>query len=196
MEDKLKIIAKTFGEEKFKFNEDLKYHTALRTGGVASLYSVSFSQKEIIKLVTICNDLNVNFEIIGTGSKIAFSDKGFSGLVIKNRTRDISTISVKGKVTRAGIGVEEAILEVDSGVSIDKFIEYLDKENLSSEEFKGIPGTIGGNIFVSEILQNRAKSIKVLDLNLEVEQIQSSELSLKNHIVLSVIFKIEAKIRL
>lgn len=194
MDEKLRIIAKTFGEEKFKFDEDLKYHTALKKGGFAGLFFVSFSQKELIKLVTVCNELYVPYVVIGTGSKAIFLDKDFNGLVIKNRTRDINTISVKGKVTRAGIGVEEAVLEVDSGVSIDKLVEYLDKEKLSSEEFKDIPGTIGGNIFVSEILQNRAKSIKVLDLNLEVEQIQPSELSLRNHIVLSVILKIKARL--
>lgn len=193
MEDKLKIIAKTFGEEKFKFGEILKYHTILKTDGSAGLFFVSFTQKEIIKLVTICNELNVPFVIIGMGSKIVFPDKGFNGLVIKNRTRDMDTISVKGKVTRKGIGVEEAVLEVDSGVSIEKFIDYLDKEKLVSLEFKDIHGTIGGNIFVSEILQNRVKSIKVLDLNLDVERIQPSELSLRKHIVLSVIFKIKTK---
>lgn len=193
MHEKLRIITKTFGEEKFKFNENLKYQTALQKDRTAALFFVSFSQKELVKLITICSELDVPYIVIGTGSKVVFSDDDFPGLVIKNRTRDIATISVKGKVTRVGIGVEEAVLEVDSGVSIDKFIEYLDKEKLSSEEFKATSGTIGGNIFVSEILQNRAKSIKVLDLNLEVEQIQPSELSLKNHIVLSVIFKIKAK---
>lgn len=196
MDEKLKIIAKTFGEEKFKFNESLKYHTFLKKGGIAGLFSVCFTQKEIIKFVTVCNELSVPFIIYGTGSKIIFSDKGFDGIVLKNRTRDINTISVKGKVTRAGIGVEEAIIEIDSGVSIEKLVEYLDKENLLSEGFGGIVGTVGGNIFVSKILQNASKSIKVLGSNLEIEQIDPLELRLGEHIVLSVIFKVKAKIEL
>lgn len=194
MEDKLRLIAKTFGEEKFKFNEPLKYYTALKIGGKAKALFVAFTNQEIIKLITACRNLNVPFFIFGTGTKIAFSDHGFDGLVIKNRTRNIQTISVKGRASRLGIGVQEAIIEVDSGVSLDKFIEFLEKDNLSSEDFKGIPGSIGGALFISKILQSRAKSIKVLDLESEVEEIDPNQLSLSKHIILSGVFKIKAKI--
>ena len=193
MDPKFKLITKTFGEEKFKFNESLKYHTVLKTGGPAKLFFVAFTQQEIVKLVSLCQELDVAYFVVGTGSKVMISDVGFDGLVIKNRTRNIQTISVKGKVSRGGIGVDEAVIEADSGISIAKFVEYLEANNLASSEFINLPGSIGGNLFISKILQNRAKSIKVLDSNLEVEEIQPSELSLRKHIILSAIFKIKSK---
>ena len=135
----------------------------------------------------------MSFFIFGTGSKIMISDSGFDGLVIKNRTKNIQTISVKGKVTKFGIGVEEALIEVDSGVSINKFAEFLQSQNLSSSEFSNIPGSIGGNLFLSKFLQNMSKSIKVLDSDGEIEEVSADLLSLKKHIILSAIFKVKAK---
>lgn len=121
------------------------------------------------------------------------SDAGFDGLVIKNRTKNISTVSVKGKVTKFGIGIEEALIEVESGVSVKKFIEYLDSQGLESLEFFNMSGSIGGNLFLSKFLQNRTKSIKILDLKSEIEEIGAETLSPKKHIIISAVFRIKAK---
>ena len=91
-----------------------------------------------------------------------------------------------------GIGIEEALVEVQSGVSMAAFMEFLETKKLEAEEFKNIPGTVGGNLFLSKTLQNRIKSIKILTSS-QIEEIPASELSLKKHIVLSAIFRIKAK---
>ncbi|MCL4417889.1 MAG: hypothetical protein M1365_14585 [Actinobacteria bacterium] len=114
-------------------------------------------------------------------------------MVIKNRTKSIQKIAVKGKVTKFGIGVEEAVIEVESGVSMSKWIEYLNSQGLETQDFVGIPGSIGGNLFFSKFLQNRVKSIKVLDRDLEIMQIDVNALSPKKHIIISAVFKIKAK---
>ncbi len=137
--------------------------------------------------------LNLPFFLFGTGSKIMISDLGFNGLVIKNRTKNIRTISVKGKVSKYGLGVEEALVEVDSGVSLSKFAQYLDSQNLSSKVFINLPGSVGGNLFMSQLLQNLVKSIKVLDSDSDIDEILAFELNLKKHIVLSAVFRIKSK---
>lgn len=191
--DKFKLIIDSFGKERFKFGEMLKDVTVLGFGGPAKLFFIAFTTLELIKIINLCRDLRLPFFIFGTGSKIMISDLGFDGLVIKNRTQRIEVVSIKGKATRIGVGVEEALIEVESGVSIHKFIEFLRAQNLIYEEFKNIPGSIGGNIFVSKILQNRTKSIKVLSLNEDVLEIEPNQLRLNSHIVLSAVFKIKAK---
>jgi len=75
---------------------------------------------------------------------------------------------------------------------IDKFTQEIDNLKQQAEEFKNIPGTVGGNLFLSKTLQNRIKSIKILTSS-QIEEIPASELSLKKHIVLSAIFRIKAK---
>lgn len=193
MDNRYKLIVDSFGREKFKFDEPLKGYMAHQIGGRAKLFFIAFQTQELIKIITMCRDLKLPFLIFGSGSKIMISDAGYAGLAIKNRTKDIQTLSVKGKVTKIGIGVEEALVEVDSGVSINKFCEYLDSQKLDSRGFSGIPGSIGGNIFWNRFLQTSAKSIKILDQVSETLQIRAEELSPKKHIVLSAVFKIKAK---
>lgn len=193
MDNKYKLIVDYFGKDRFKFNEPLKEYTALQAGGPADLFFISFTTSELIKIITMCRELKLPLFIFGTGSKILISDYGFRGVVIKNRTKSIKTVSVKGKVSKFGIGVEEAMVEVDSGVSMNKFCEYLDVTELSTAEFIGMPGSIGGNLFLSKFLQSKVKSIKVLDLASETEEISAEGLNPKKHIILSAVFRIRAK---
>lgn len=193
MDNRFKLIVDSFGKDRFKFDEDLKDYTALGVGGPAKLFFIAFTLRELIKIITMCRELKLLYFLFGTGSKIMISDNGFNGLVIKNRTKNIQTISVKGKVTKFGIGVEEALIKVESGVSINKFIEFLKSQTLMYEEFEGIPGSIGGSLFLSKFLQNHTKSIKVLDSESEIEQISPDQLSAKKHIILSAVFNIKAK---
>lgn len=193
MDNKFKLIVDSFGRDKFKFDEPISNYTALNVGGPAKLFFIAFTSRELVKIINMCRDLRLPYFLFGTGTKMMISDQGFLGLVIKNRTKNIQTISVKGKVSRFGVGVEEALIEVDSGVSMGKFAEELAGQNLSAEGFKDVPGSIGGNLLVSTFLQKLVKSIKVLGQGSQVEEIDSGSLSLKKHIILSAVFKIKAK---
>lgn len=193
MDAKFKLIVDSFGKDRFKVNEPIKDYVISGVGGPAKLFFIAFTVRELTKIISMCRQLKLPFFLFGLGSKIAMSDLGFNGLVIKNRTKEIKTLSVKGKVTKFGIGVEEALIEVDSGVSIKKWIEYLDSQNLESLEFGTIPGSIGGNLFISRFLQNRVKSIKILNLKSEIREIPVETLSPKGHIILSAVFRIKAK---
>lgn len=193
MESKYKLIIDSFGSDRFKFNEPLKNFTASGIGGPAHLFFIAFTERELIKIINMCRQLKLPYFLFATGSKIMISDEGFNGLVIKNRTKNIQTVSVKGKVTKSGIGVEEALIEADSGVSLKKWVEYLDSQNLNTFEFEGLSGSIGGNLFTSKSLQNHAKSIKVLDSDSEIKQIDVEILRLRSHIIISAVFKIKVK---
>lgn len=193
MDTKYKLIVDSFGKERFKFNEPIKDYTELKLGGPARLLFVAFTARELIKIMAMCRQLNLPYFLFGTGSKIAISDTGFDGLMVKNRTKNITKVAVKGKVTKFGIGIAEALVEAESGVSINRFVEYLNAQGLETADFDNLPGSIGGNLFFSKSLQNRAKSIKVLDSASEIETIDASALRLKEHIILSAVFKIKAK---
>lgn len=193
MDGKFKLIVDSFGKDRFKFNEPLKDYMASGFGGPAKLFFVAFNSRELIKIINMCRQLNLPYFLFGSGSKIMISNSGFDGLVIKNRTKNVQTISVKGKVTKFGIGVEEAIVEAESGLSIKKWIEYLNAQNLETREFMNLPGTIGGNLFLSKVLQNRTKSIKVLDRQSEIVQIAADNLSPRKHIIISAVFSVKAK---
>ena len=193
MDSRFKLIVDSFGRDRFKFNEPLKQYTTLAAGGPADLFFIAFTTNELVKIISMCRQLKLPFFLFGTGSKMLISDHGFNGLVIKNRTKNIKTVSVKGKVSKFGLGIEEALVEVDSGVSIGKFCEYLDASGLSSDQFVDLPGSIGGNLFLNRFLQSKVKSIKVLDQASEIGEVSVDSLSPKKHIILSAVLKIKAK---
>lgn len=193
MDNKFKLIIDSFGKDRFKLNEPIKNYTSSEVGGLAKIFFIAFTTRDLTKIITMSRELKLPFFLFGTGSKIMISETGFDGLVIKNRTKEIHTVSVKGKVSKFGIGIEEAMVQVESGVSMKKFAESLEAEGLQSEGFSNLPGSIGGNLFLSNFLQRLAKSIKVLDQQSHIWEIEPWELSLKKHIILSSIFRIKAK---
>jgi len=194
MDSRFKLLVDTFGKDKFKFNEPLAPFTTLKIGGPAKLFFIVFSINEIIKLVNFCRQLKLPFLLFGTGSKVLISDKGFEGLVIKNRTRNLKVLSIKGKVSKTGIGVEEALIEAESGVSMINFADFLRGQGLAYKEFEDTAGSIGGNLFLNFNLQEKTENIKVLNMDLKVVTISIRDLNLNKYIILSATFKIKAKI--
>lgn len=193
MDSKLKLITDAFGKEKFKSDEPIAGHTALGVGGPAKLFFVAVTQREIVRVVTEARKIKLPFLIFGTGSKMMISDHGFDGLIIKNRTKNLVVVGVKGKVTKVGVGVAEAFVETDSGVGISTMVDFLDKQGLESSELSDLPGSIGGNLFINSDLQKRCKNIKVILQDGDIDEIEPHELSLRKHIILSVVFKFKSK---
>ena len=61
----------------------LKKFTTFKIGGKAKLFTVITNLKELEKIIDFIENNKVRFFILGGGSNILFSDKGFDGLVIK-----------------------------------------------------------------------------------------------------------------
>ena len=193
MDEKMRLIAKSFGENKVKFDENLSSHVALKVGGPAKLFAVAISEREIIKLVEECRFLKIPFLIIGTGSKMVISDQGYEGVIIKNRTQNIKIVSIKGQVSKNSIGVNSVLVEVEGGVSINQFIDFLNKQSLDTEGLVGLTGSIGGNLWSNRSLQDWVESIKVLNSETEIENLIFRNLNLSEHVILSVTFKVKTK---
>ncbi len=192
MDSKYKLFINTLGIDKIKVDEPLSDFTALKSEGKAKLFFIAFTTQEIIRLNQLARELKIPVFIFGSGSKIVISKSGFDGLVIKNRTQNIAVVGVKGKVSRVGIGVAEAMVEVEAGVSIKKLVEFLDKQGLESGEIADIPGTIGGNLNLNLWLQRRVSGIKVIEDG-EIDEIKGEDLRLQKQIILSAVFKFKAK---
>ena len=94
MDSHLKLIIDSFGKDRFKHDEILKDYISLGVGGPAKLFFIAFTTNEIIKIIGMCRKLKIPFFIFGTGSKMMITDSGFNGLVIKNRTKNIDTLSI------------------------------------------------------------------------------------------------------
>ncbi len=192
MDEKLKLIASSFGQTRVKFNEPLANQMASGFGGPAKLFFIAFTTQELTKIISMARDLKIPLMVFGTGSKMMISDQGFEGLVIKNRTQLIKIVGVKGKVSKKFLGVDEAIVEIDSGVGTRTLYDFLQKQGLENKILDGLIGTIGGNLFINKSLQEITQGINVFNLNGKIEQIKLTSLSLQKHIIISVVLRFKS----
>ena len=111
---------------------DLSGKTTYQFGGYAEYY-LDFSEDNE-EILQECSSLTDNIYILGNGSNIAFSDKGYPGLVIKSSKTGIRKLT-------------DNSIEVFSGTPMPEISRYcLDKSFSGAEFMIGIPGTIGGGL--------------------------------------------------
>ena len=64
-------------------NVSLKNYTTFKIGGRAKYFFVAKNKKDLIKAIKTAQKIKLPFFILGGGSNLLVSDKGFKGLVIK-----------------------------------------------------------------------------------------------------------------
>ncbi len=193
MEDKIKQVIAVLGPERVKMGEKLSYHAFSQLGGEAAAFFIATNQKEFIQALDTVYQLQVPYYILGNGTKMLIPEVGLPGLVIKNRTSAIKIGGIKGKVGREGLGIEEATLEVDSGVSLGVLNEYLSKQNL--QEIIGLSSTnatLGGSLLIDPVLSRTVDLVKVWEAG-DIFNISPSELKKIGQVIISVVLKVKAK---
>lgn len=111
-------------------NEPLRRYTTLRVGGPADLYYAATTAEDLCEVLVAVQHAGIPWFLLGGGSNICVSDRGFRGLVIHNLCR------------RCCVG---EITHVDTGYPLMQLFLDAARESLSGLEFAvGIPGTVGG----------------------------------------------------
>lgn len=193
MESKIKLLISQLGENRVKKNIDLSEYLETGLGGLVNVFYIATTSRELIKAVQLCRQLKIPFFIFGLGSKIAFSKEGVKGLVIKNRSSNLKIFGVKGKVGKEGLGVEEALLEADSGVSLAKLASFSHDQGLGGlESIKEMLGTIGGTLKIAPILKEKTIQVKILTVSGSQKSKSVNQLT-KEDIILSIVLKLKAR---
>jgi len=143
--------------------ESLAKHTTLRVGGPARVFVQPNDKEAFVKIVEIVREMNLDFKILGKGSNLLVSDELFEGVVIQT-DKGLNDMTVDGTVVTVGAGVSDV-----------KLAREVARLGLAGLEFlSGIPGTIGGAIFMNAGAYNKEISdvlMKVQILNEENELI-------------------------
>ncbi len=161
--------SKDFLEEVKKYNihiktdEKLAGYTTLNIGGPAKYFAFVKNVDELLNILKLARDFNLKILIIGAGSNLLISDKGFDGLVIK----------LKGEFNNVLINKTDVIS--GSGVMLPMLIKLSVDYSLSGlEELFGIPGSVGGGI----VMNAGTKIASISDTLLYLEAIKLDELQL------------------
>lgn len=111
-----------------------------KTGGVARYFSRPTNAQEMAHALAFARENKQPLFVLGNGANILISDDGFDGLVINPAMIEINH-TIDGQV---------GYLTAGAGVPLDQLITYgLEHNLLGLEEFSGIPGTVGGAVFIN-----------------------------------------------
>ncbi len=114
-------------------NEPMSGHTSFRIGGNAGLYSYPESVRDVSKLIRICVSKGIQYSIIGYGTNLLVSDRGFDGCIIDlaQACREISLCDNNLFAGAGQWGNDIVRKAAESGLA-------------GLEKLSGIPGGLGG----------------------------------------------------
>lgn len=132
-------------------NELLSNHTNFRVGGPADYFVEVKTQEDLLEAVEKAKKLGIPYFILGGGTNIVIGDKGYRGMVIKNKMDQIQIAGYKSSLQKPfEVGIKDVYVKSDSGVLLNRLVRYTLEQELSGiENFLGQPGTIGGAMYIN-----------------------------------------------
>lgn len=185
------ITDNSIGE--YKENISFKTLTTYKTGGIAKLVVYPENIIKLQELLKYLKNNNIEYKIFGNGSNILASDNTYNGVIIK--------LDKLNKMTN-----DNGVVYVESGYKLVCLANEMCKEGYTGLEFAcGIPGTIGGAIYMNAgayltDIGSIIKEVTVLDENYNIKKLENKDLDLgyrhsifmsKKYIILSAILKLE-----
>ena len=176
--------------------EDMSIHTTFKAGGPADYYVVPHNSDEVADIIRLCKKECMPYIILGGGSNMLFTKKGYRGIVI-HIGKLLSDIQVKDDVITAYAGAKLPAVSIKAAES-----------GLSGLEFAaGIPGSVGGAVVMNAgayggEIKDVLIDATVLTAEGELKTVTRDELDLsyrhsivpeKGYIVLSARFRLTPK---
>ncbi|MFH0765952.1 MAG: UDP-N-acetylmuramate dehydrogenase [Calditrichota bacterium] len=128
-------------------DEPLSAHTSFRVGGPAKFYAFPATTDEIGTLLNLCQELQLDYFIIGYGTNLLVSDEGFAGCVIDlaEACRILTIGSDDFSRHRRLKSSLPPIICAGAGVEGGDVVRQAAAAGLAGlEKLAGIPGGIGG----------------------------------------------------
>lgn len=159
-------LEEKLGKGRILINEPLSKHTTFQIGGPARYYFEAQTKEEMMGAVKLAKKLKLAYFILGGGSNILVGDKGYRGLVIKNKISEIRILGYKGNVSKfKSLNIQKVLVEVGSGVLLNQLVRFAIEEGLAGlEGFLGLPGTIGGAVAVNAHWQENGREKRIESL--------------------------------
>ena len=121
----------------YSTNEPMSKHTSFKIGGNAEYYIRPSNEEKLIAVFDKAYEMDMPIFVCGNLSNIVFADEGFNGVVID--TRLLNEIYIDGEYIHA-----------QSGATLTSIARFALEKGLSGLEFSfGIPGTIGGGVYMN-----------------------------------------------
>ena len=119
-------------------NEPMKNHTSFRIGGPCDVMIKINCEALLCELIKQCRENDIKYYVVGRGSNILVCDEGLQGVVLLIGS-DFGSVRVNGEY-----------IECNAGASLAAVCAVALENELTGLEFAyGIPGSVGGAIFMN-----------------------------------------------
>ncbi len=121
-----------------RMNEPMARHTTFRIGGPAGAFVSPGNEEELSAVLRLCRGRGLPYTVLGNGSNLLVSDKGYDGVVIAMED-GFAWRRTEGSCLIAGAG---ELLSRAASLALER--------SLTGFEFAaGIPGTVGGALVMN-----------------------------------------------
>lgn len=191
MTDRTKISALA---KNVKFDEPMSAHTTFKIGGPADVFVDAENADEIKSIMRYCGENSVPLLITGNGSNMLVGDRGIRGVVV----------SVGKKMSK--IEVDGERITAEAGALMSSVAAAALKAELSGfETLSGIPGTVGGGIYMNAgayggEIKDVLETVTYIDRDGSVKTAKAEELDLSyrhsmfeegGYVILSCVLKLK-----
>lgn len=122
-----------------KVGEPLLRHTSFKIGGPAALWAEPKDTAELKKIIKFSRKNRIRTFVVGGGTNVLASDKGFKGIVLHLGSSFFKNITMRGTAVSVG-----------AGYSVPALVRLCCDKGLSGlESLIGIPGTVGGAVYMN-----------------------------------------------
>lgn len=130
------------------FNEPMSAHTTFRIGGPADIFLKPRSVEALASVLTILKSARVPVFLLGGGANILVADQGIRGAVID--TCLLSSVRVLESSSKNATPSSSSRIYAECGASVSTLCLEALVQNLSGlENFYGMPGSVGGAIYMN-----------------------------------------------
>lgn len=149
----------------------LKEYTTFKIGGKCDLLVKLNSEESFIRLIPMAEKLGVPYYIFGKGSNLIVDSGGITGVVFISG-KDFSEMKL----------IDEETIFCTAGTSLSALCKFaLDNELTGLEFAYGIPGSLGGAVFMNAgayggEMKDVVASVKVMNVTGEVTEYDSAQL--------------------
>ena len=156
-------------------------HTTFRTGGSADLYIVPRNTKETAALIRYFKLNKLPYFVIGNGSNLLVSDKGYRGAVIDLGRNDGTEFTMLGYEWQG----DKLIADVGAGCFLSAVGNIAANIGATGfEELTGIPGCIGGACIMNAGAYGRemkdvVESVEIIDRDGHIRKLARDEIEFR-----------------
>jgi len=155
-------------------NAPMSKYTSFKAGGAAACLVEVQSVEELKEVLQLVAENNIPHMMLGNGSNILFKDSGYEGVVIKLSQESFSEVVFE----ECG---DKCKVTCGTGILLSTLARMLLEKSLTGFEFaSGIPGSLGGAVFMNAgayggELKDVVTSVKVVSPDGREEKVFSAE---------------------